>query len=51
MDAYRLGTSRQLALYITKKYKSHRRLNNVHIDLVALEAGMKIKHHRRQELV
>jgi len=40
MDAYRLGSSAQLALYITKKYKSHRRLNNQQIDLIAEQAAM-----------
>jgi hypothetical protein len=49
MDAYRLDISAPLALYITKKYKGHRRLNNIQIDLAVLQSQLTIQSHQAKE--
>jgi hypothetical protein len=40
MDAYKKGLSTHLAHYVTKKYRSHRRLNDVQIDIGLEQQGM-----------
>jgi len=46
MDAYRRGLDTRLAHYVTKKYQSHRRLFDVHID-AGLEEQEMLKTHRK----
>jgi len=46
MDAYRQDLNTQLAHYVTKKYKSHRRLVNVQIDTGLEEQEMLFKRYR-----
>jgi hypothetical protein len=46
MDAYRHGLNVQLAHYVTKKYKSHRRLNDLQIN-VGLEEQEMIQRQRK----
>jgi len=46
MDAYRRGLDTRLAHYVTKKYKSHRRLFDVHTDAGLKEQEM-LKTHRK----
>jgi len=50
MDAYRMGLNTQLAHYVTKKYKSHRRLNEVEIDVGIEELEMLQSQHKSIEL-
>jgi hypothetical protein len=50
MDAYRQGLSTQLAHYVTKNYKGHRRLNDVLINASLEEKEMQDKMYRSKEL-